>query len=232
MKPKLKLALTAALGLAFSPLAANAQFISVNVREQLTFGAFVGGSNNNVTNNGVVNATQVVTTGSPVAGPFSITYTPILGPGIVPLNTGTLNVATFFFSSPINPLNTFASLPFELKLDFDNNGSFDVIQNYTLATSPFTSGNGLTGINYSILPVQFFGNAMINALSYGYASVVSNNSGTLFDGSSTSSVIQFQFLANLVPVPEPSTYALFGVVALGAIVAFRRRSQKQASLMA
>jgi len=231
MKPRLKLALAAALGLAFPTLNANAQFISVNVREQLTFGAFVGGSNNSSTNNGVVDATQVVSTGTPVATPFRITYTPILTAGNVLLNTGTLTVATFDFVSPINPLNTFASLPFELTFDFDSNGIWDVIQNYVLTTSPFLAPNGLTGINYSILPVQFFGNATINALSYGFASVVSNSSGTLFDGSSTQSAIQFQFLSNLVPVPEPSTYALFGVVALAGIVAFRRRAQKQASLM-
>jgi hypothetical protein len=230
MKPRSKLALAAALGLAFSTLTANAQFISVNVREQLTFGAFTGGTNNSITNNGVVNATEVVSTGTSAANPFTITYTPILGASNVMLSTGTLNVANFTFTSPTSPVNTFASLPFELKLDFDNNGTFDVIQNYSLTTSRFTAPNGLTGINYAIIPVQFFGSAMFNSQNYGYASVVANGSGTLFDGNSTTSLIQFQFLAT--PVPEPSTYALFGVVALCGIVAFSRRSQKQASLMA
>ncbi len=54
--------------------------------------------------------------------------------------------------------------------------------------------------------------------------MVSNSVGTLFDGSNTQSGIQFQFLSTpLIPVPEPSTYALAGVMALGGIVVLRRR---------
>jgi hypothetical protein len=64
---------------------------------------------------------------------------------------------------------------------------------------------------------------VINGTNYSYASVVANSVGTLFDGSSTTADIQFQFRATATPVPEPSTYALFGVLALGGIIWLRRR---------
>ncbi|MBC7366182.1 MAG: PEP-CTERM sorting domain-containing protein [Undibacterium sp.] len=222
LRPKSKLLLAAALGLAFTAINAHAQLI-VNVRERATFTGFVGGTNNGVSNNGGVNLAETVTTGTPVATPFTIVYQPLTGPGNVTLNTGTLNTATFQFTSPVSPANFFSSVQVAIDTDFDNNGTYDLTQNYTLSLSPFTAPNGLSGVNYSIVPQQFFGSVSINGSSYGYASVVSNNSGTLFDGSSTTAAIQFQFLALATPVPEPSTYALFGVLALGGIVALRRR---------
>lgn len=221
-----KLLIVAALGLAFSGLAAHAQLV-VNVRQQATFGPFVGGSNNNVTNNGSINTTEVVTTGTPAASPFSITYNPLTGPSVVTLNTGTLNTTSLLFNSTLTPLNYFTSVGMTLRTDFDNNGVFDLTQAYTINLSPFTSPNGLTGVNYAIVPQQFFGSVLINGLVYGYASVVSNSIGTLFDGSSTTAAVQFQFLAT--PVPEPSTYALAGVLALGGIIALRRRAKSTRS---
>jgi MYXO-CTERM domain-containing protein len=113
--------------------------------------------------------------------------------------------------------------------DFDSNGVFDLTQNYTLNLSAFTAPNGFTGVSYVIVPQQFFGSVIINGTTYGYASVVSNNTGTLFDGSNTQAGIQFQFVAT--PVPEPSTYALAGVLALGGIVAYRRRRNSSSALV-
>jgi hypothetical protein len=224
-----KLAFAAAIVLAFSAVAAHAQLLVLNVREQATFGPTVGGSNTNVTNNGTFNTTEVITTGTPVGTPFSITYNPLTGPSTVALNTGTLNTATFVFNSTITPLSYFTSEGVVLGIDFDNNGTIDLVQNYTLNLSPFTAPNGLTGISYSIIPQQFFGSVLINGQTYGYASVVSNNTGTLFNGSSTTAAIQFQFLAT--PVPEPSTYALAGVLALGGIVVLRRRRHAPAVIV-
>lgn len=225
-----KIVLAATLGLAFSAMSAQAQLL-INLKESATFSNFVGGTNNNVTNNGStssggVNTSEVITTGTPVAAPFSITYNPLTSalPTNVTLNTGTLNTSTLVFNSTLTPLSTFSSLLETITYDFDNNGSVDLTQQYAINLSPFISPNGLTGINYSIVPVQFFGNVVINGLTYGYASVVSNSIGTLFDGSNTTAALQFQFLSTpLTPVPEPSTYALAGVMALGGIVAFRRR---------
>jgi hypothetical protein len=78
----------ATAGLALT-LSAQAQ-LNVNVREQATFGSFVGGVGNSVTNNGSINTIEVVTTGTPA---FDITYTPLFGPGgPIALGTGTLNV--------------------------------------------------------------------------------------------------------------------------------------------
>ena len=108
-----------------------------------------------------------------------------------------------------------------LNFDFDNNGSIDLTQNYTINLTPFTAPNGLTGINYSIIPQQFFGSVLINGQTYGYASAVANSSGGLFDGQNTTSTLQFQFVAT--PVPEPSTYAIAGVAALVGIAAVGRR---------
>ena len=230
MKLRSKFAIAAALGLAFSASIAHAQLLVVNVRSQATFGPFVGGTSNNVTNNGSINTTEVVSTGTSVSGPqFSITYNPIIGPNVLDLSTGTgtLNTGTFTFASPQTPLSYFTSVNLSRSLDFDSDGVFDVTQAYTLNLSPFTAPNGLTGVNYSIIPVQFFGTAMINGQTYTYASVVSGSTGTLFDGSSNTAAVQFQFIAT--PVPESSTFALAGVAALGGII-LRRRSSFRSKL--
>lgn len=222
MKLRSKFAIAAALGLAFSALAANAQLLVVNVRSQATFSGFVGGTNNNVSNNGAINGTEVITTGTPSGTPFTITYNPISGPSVLNLSTpDTLNTGTFNFSSPTSPLNYFTSLSLTRSIDFDNNGVFDVTNSFTLNLTPFSSPNGLTGVTYAIIPVQFFGTATINGQAYAYAEVVSGSTGTLFDGQNNTAAVQFQFIAT--PVPEPSTYALAGALALGGIVALRRR---------
>jgi hypothetical protein len=221
LRTRSKLAIAAALGLAFSALAAHAQVVNINLREQATFSAFVGGVPNSVTSNGTFNTTEVISTGTSNSIPFSITYTPLVGSSTVNLNTGTLNTATFGFTSPITPLNYFTTVAVQLNYDFNNDLITDLTQNYTIGLSPFTAPNGLTGVNYTIIPQLDFGTVMISGTQYSYASVVSNNAGTLFDGSSTTAAIQFQFLTT--PVPEPSTYALAGVLALGGIVVLRRR---------
>ncbi|AHF94634.1 hypothetical protein OPIT5_22400 [Opitutaceae bacterium TAV5] len=210
----------AAIGLVFSALAAHAQLI-VNLSQRVTFGPFVGGINNNVTNNGGIDTVEIITTGTPAANPFSITYNPLSGPSSVTFETGTLNTSTFEFESTLVPQSYFTTVGVAIEMDFDNDGIYDLTQNYTLALTPFTAPNGFTGVSYEIIPVEFFGSVTINGYTYGYASVVSNSVGTLFNGSSTTAAIQFQFLAT--PVPEPSTYALAGVAALLGIVAYRRR---------
>ncbi|MBC8009256.1 MAG: PEP-CTERM sorting domain-containing protein [Burkholderiales bacterium] len=220
LRPSSKFLFAASLGMAFTALSAHAQLF-VNVSQTATFGAFVGGANNAVSNNGSTNINQVITTGTPLASQFSITYDPLTGPSVVTLGTGTLNTTTFVFNSTITPQNYFSSVGVAIATDFDSNGSTDLVQNYTLTLAPFTAPNGFTGVAYEIIPVEFFGSVMINGTLYGYASVVSNSVGVLFDGSNTEAGIQFQFLAT--PVPEPSTYALAGVAALGGIVALRRR---------
>ena len=218
---RIKFLCAAGLGLALAA-AAHAQLL-VNVSQQATFGSPVGGTNNNVTNNGTFDTQEVVTTGLPLATPFSITYNPLIGPSTVTLVTGTLDTTSFVFHSPVSPSSYFSSISVTINTDFDHNGTIDLSQLYTINLSPFTSPNGFTGVAYSIVPVQYFGNVTINGLNYSYASVVANSSGTLFDGSSTTSSVQFQFNEASVPVPEPSTYALFGVLALAGIVLMRRR---------
>ena len=228
-----KIVIAAALGLAFTALAAHAQLLVVNVRSQATFGPFVGGTNNNVTNNGAINTTEVVSTGtSNTAAQFTITYNPIVGPAVLDLSSGsgTLNTGTYNFMSPQTPLNYFSSLGLTRSLDFDNDGIWDVTSNYHINLTPFTAPNGLTGVNYAIVPVEFFGSVMINGQAYSYASVVSGDSGTLFDGSNNTAAVQFQFIAT--PVPEASTYALASMLGLGGIVALRRRKAARKALAA
>jgi hypothetical protein len=226
LRPKSKLLLAAALGLAFTAVAAQAQLL-VNVSQRATFSNFVGGINNNVTNNGSTNINQVVTSGT-AGNPFTITYDPQTGPSLVQLNTGTLITTSLNFSSPIAPANFFTSAIVTIETDFDSNGSFDVTQQYTVSLNTFTAGNGFTGVQYGIVPVQLFGSVLINGTIYNYASVVANSAGVLFDSASTTSFVQFQF--NATPVPEPSTYALAGVVALGGIVALRRRRNSSSAI--
>lgn len=234
LRSKSKFVIAAALGFAFSGLAANAQLLLVDVRSQATFGPFVGGSNNSVSNNGAIDTVEVIRTGtSASASQFSVTYTPLIGPSALDLSagSGTLNTATFRFESPQSPVDFFSSLALVVSLDFDNNGTLDVTQNYSLNLTPFLAPNGLAGVNYAIVPVEFFGSAEVNGQTYTYASVVSGATGTLFDGSNNTADVQFQFITTAVP--EPSTYALAGMAALGGIVLLRRRKNtKQLSLAA
>ncbi len=233
LRSKSKLVIAAALGLACSTGIARAQLL-INLREQATFTSFVGGSPNTVTNNGSFNTTETLSTGTSAtpATPFWLTYTPITGPSTVTLGTGTLVTSSLSFNSPVNPVNYFTSVLETLNYDFDNNGSIDLTQNYTVGLSSMVSPAGLTGVNYSIIPATSFGSVVINGTNYNYASLVANSSGSLFDGSSTTSVIQFQFIAvPLTAVPEPSTYALAGALVLGGVVLLRRRRSIAASVV-
>jgi hypothetical protein len=218
-----KFAIAAALGLAFSALAANAQLLVLDVRSQATFGPFIGGAPNSVTNNGGIDMVEVISTGIPLSDPFTITYTPFVGAAVLDLSlgAGTLDTGTFLFDSPQAPASYFTSVGLVRSLDFDNDGIWDLTSSFTLNLSAFTAPNGLTGVNYSIVPSEFYGLVNINGDAYSYAAVVSGDQGTLFDGSNNIARVQFQFIAT--PVPEPSTYALFGVMALGGIVLARRR---------
>lgn len=220
LRPSSKLVLAAALGLSALAASASAQIL-VNVSQRATFGPFTGGINNNVTNNGTFNVNQVITTGTPLNSQFFITYDPLTGPSNVTLNFGTLNTTTFVFNAGNIPQDYFSSVGVMIETDFDSNGIIDLVQNYALNLSPFAAPNGLNGVNYSIVPTEFFGSVSFNGETYGYASAVANSVGTLFDGSNTQAAVQFQFIAN--PVPESSSFALAGVLALGGIVALRRR---------
>jgi len=226
-----KLVIAAALGLAFTAITAQAQLF-VNVNQWATFGPiFNGGINNNVTNPGSLNINQVVRTGTPLANRFSITYDPQTGPsGPIQLGTGTLVTTLFDFKMPNVPENYFSSVDVKIETDFDNDLAVDLVQNYTISLTPFTAPGGFRGVRYSIVPVNLFGDVTISGIKYDYASVVANDSGTLFNNQSTQAKIQFQF--NATPVPEPSSFAMFGVAALGGIVALRRRRSASASLPA
>jgi len=213
----------AAFALGATTGAVQAQLLPIDLHVQATFGPFVGGTNNFVTNNGGINSVSTITTGTPIINPFSITYQPLFGQTSVQLNTGTLNTGTFVWDSPTTPLDFFNTLAAELKFDFDGDLNWDLIQNYSISLTAFTSPNNLTGVSYAVVPHQSFGNVTIDGVEYAYASTVSNHGGTLFSGSNTSSAIQFQFMALNTPVPEPSTYAMGGLLALGGILAARRR---------
>lgn len=229
LPPTSKLVIAAALGLAFTAITSQAALI-VNVSQKATFSNFVGGLNNSVTNNGTFDINQVIKTGTPAANPYSITYDPATGPSVVTLGTGTLVTTFFNFQSVLVPLNYFTSLDVSIETDFDNNASIDLVQLYTIKLAPFSAPNGFTGVQYSIVPVNYFGNVTIGGNMYSYASVVANDSGILFNNQGTQGKIQFQFDAT--PVPEPSSFAMFGVAALGGIVALRRRRSASASLPA
>ena len=213
----------ATLGLAFAAVTAHAQ-LNINLNEQGIFGPAVGGSNFNVTNNGLFNTNEVITTGLPTLSPFKITYIPNSGPSAIILGVTNYNAAAFVFENTIGPTNYFTTLAAQINYDFDNDSIIDLTQAYSIALAPRALG-GFNGVSYTITPIQSFGSVTINGTLYSYASAVANASGTLLDSQSTIAAIQFQFIAS--PVPEPSTYALFGVAALGGITWLRRRRAQQ-----
>ncbi len=224
MKPRnlSPLVLAAGLGLVLSSTG-HAQFVTTNLYESETFGTPVGGTGTTVANNGVVNAITTVSTGTSSNPPaqFTIAEIPQIGTQTTALFTGTLTTMLITFTDPVSSTNYFTSIPMTINYDFGHSGSIDLVQNYILSLTPFIAG-GFTGVDYTIVPINNTGTVTINNLTYVYASAVANSSGALFDGSSTTAALQFQFLA--VAVPEPSTYALAGVLALGAIVLVRSRS--------
>ncbi len=112
------------------------------------------------------------------------------------------------FDSTISPTDYITSVSVIIETDFDN--------------------NGFSGIGSRILPREFSGPAFTRHLPFDYMAAANGDVGLVFDGVTAISDTQLEFLA--MPVPEPSTFALVAVLALGAIVTLRRH--RAASLSA
>lgn len=158
------------------------------------------------------------------------------------LLTNTLAAMPIVFNvGPATAFNTFsvldsdkisaASSPFasvDLKFDFNFVGGapvdFSIVYTYT---KTFENADLFS---YTLTPQIQSGNFAIAGFNYTYQIVGDGTSGTVGLGSAASvGQASLNMDISFTAVPEPSTYALFGVVALGGIVAYRRyRGQRTA----
>ena len=221
MNTKIKSVLAAASLLALSGATANAQLLLNSITS--TFYNVVPAGTASVVNGAANNQTSIAT-------PFtSSIFTIVTTPnnfGTVFSNGVTKNIDSWTLNRTPGSLTGLAT-DFDFKLDFDFAGGvavdFSAVYHVTLSqvTSSITS--------YSITPNgAMFGSFSIGSNNYSTIMLSNGLTGSLDASSSASNATAgFDLQVNLIAVPEPSTYALFGVVALLGMVAVRRfRSTK------
>jgi len=109
----------------------------------------------------------------------------------------------------------------DLQFDFDFQGGaatdFTIVYTYT---KTFENADFFS---YTLTPGVQSGAFMIDEFNYTYTIVGDGMSGSVGIGADASiGQSSLNMDISFTAVPEPSTYALFGVIALGGIVAFRR----------
>ena len=226
MNTKIKSVIAAASVLALSAISANAQLLLNH--SQGTFSNIVGAST--VTGSGLDLASTTIWTPSSPSEIFSVTSTnQNLGVNFGGANLGNaLKVDTWsldrFGSSTVGILTSF---DFTLKLDFGPiggpiAGGYDlaITERVTLSLSGSTLVYTLTQLSPSI------GIVNVGGTLYNFEIAADGTGGSLFASTgSTNGTTNINLV--FTAVPEPSTYALFGVVALMGVVAVRRfRSSK------
>ncbi len=228
MNTKIKSVIAAASVLALSALTANAQLNLLHT--QGSFTNIVGGSSA-VTGSGLDNGSPIVLWTPSPTEVFSVTSTNLnIGTDFAGANLGNaFKVDTWsldrFGASTAGILSSF---DFTLKLDFGALGG-PIAGGYDLAitervTISIGAGNVLVYSLNQLTPAV--GIVTIGGTSYNYTIAADGTGGSLF-ASSTATNGTTNINLVFTAVPEPSTYALFGVVALMGVVAVRRfRSSK------
>ncbi len=205
--------IAAALGLA-SVVAAHAQLVLNSVTP--TFLNVVPPSSGTI-----VNGASVQTFTSSVALPsFQLTSTQVTGPITFNLSNPAdyHTIDTLKIDKLSASLATFNSV--DLKFDFDFAGGLPVDLSITYTLTRLLENS--TQLTYSITPLITNGSFLIGAQAYQYTIIGDGLTGTVAVGGGTNGTANINMVIGITAVPEPSTYALFGVAALGGIVAVRR----------
>lgn len=170
----------------------------------------------------IVNGPAVQTFTSSAASPSilltnTLTSTPI---NFIVNSTTDFNTFSVIRSDKISSaLSTFSSVNLRFDFDFAGGAPIDFSILYTYAKT-FEDANIFS---YSITPQIQSGNFVIGANNYTYQIVGDGVTGTVALGNSSSiGQASLNMDISFTAVPEPSTYALFGVAALGGMVALRR----------
>jgi hypothetical protein len=241
----LRLFLAAATGLALTGLIAHAQLISGSSQ-----GAFINplpptgnvqvfnpssGTfstlSNFYTGNASPGSNSTSQTGVTFFGtlfsPLSLTLNPLAA-------TGPIGVGYFVYSNGNTVIGTTVdTIDFSLKLDFTASGG------PLINATPFTIKLDGGAAGPSFVDNQFtisnpgVGSFTLGATTYNYSFSFDTTSVIIPEaGSGLQSSAVDNLYITFTAVPEPSTYALSGVLALGGIVALRRFRRKGATLPA
>jgi len=244
MKPRnsIRILLAAATGLALTALSANAQLITGSSQGAFTnpvppagnvqyfspsvgtfgtlanfyTGTAIGGSNS-------TSQTGVTYFGT-LFSPLSLTLSPIG-------STGPIGVGYFVYSNGNTvPGTTVDTIDFSLKLDFTGSGGplinstpFNIKLDGGAAGAGFVD-NQFTVSNPGGGSFVMGGNSYNYVYSFDANSVIIPEAGSGLQSSSVNNL--YVTFTRGSPVPEPSTYALAGVMALGGITALRRLRRK------
>jgi len=239
-KPRLKLLLGAAIGLAFSGLVSHAQLITGSSQ-----GAFTNplppAGNVQVFNPSIGTFATLANfyTGTAIAGSNSTSQTgaTFFGTLFSPLNinlnplgsTGPIGVGYFVLSNGNTvPGTTVDTIDFSLRLDFSGIGGGPLIN-----STPFRLKLDGGPADGSFVDNQFTvsnpggGDFVVGGTTYNYSYSFDANSVIIPEaGSGLQSSSVNNLYVTFRAVPEPSTYALAGVMALGGITALRRLRRK------
>lgn len=214
-----KTLLTAVLGLALSAVAANAQLLLQTATGSFTAVTAADG----VAVNGGPNASSTFTTPNPDP---SVTIVSNIS---VPANynfSDTGLPSTELASWTIDKTGALAagyaaSFSYTIDLQFDG-GLLSLVYNVSAFRKDAVFGDQFS---YTITPPSD-GLFTVGGQNYIYSLSTNGLSGNVYTDD-PSPLVQFNAAIAFVPVPEPSTYALFGVGALGAIVGYRRMRNKK-----
>lgn len=216
MNTKIRSLLTAASLLALSAVTSHAQLLLQSTTS--TFFNVVGGSGVVVANGGPGNPSSITVGGSPFV--YRITT--------VPSNIGTnLIIGTpYVIDSWVMDLNGVdlstipSSFDFSMGFDFGPTAGIDAAALFHVALS--ASGPGI--LHYAVTPTGGTDGFYNNGVStFAYKIIADGVTGDIFgDPSGTASNGSAHINIRLSSVPEPSTYALFGAIALMGVVVFRR----------
>lgn len=204
-------------GLALVSVTANAQLLLLSAS-----GSFASMGDANISNGPAISTYQTPGLIPAVRISAETQSTPVM----VNANDFT-NVSTWTIqklSDDLSGIDT--NFNYTLDFDFAGGGLIDLSLQFDVAASAgVVAGNNV--YFYSITPGVFEGTINIDGQDYRYGVIQNGESGRVGVGGS-SGIVNFDVAVNFVPVPEPSTYALFGVGALGAIVGYRRLRAKKA----
>ena len=234
MNTKIKSVLAAASVLALSALAANAQLLLVSTNSTF-LNVQPASTNVNIINGGLNTVSSIEFSETGYNATFKLTATPqqVAGLNVLAPAGGNIFDNWKIDYTALGAQNALVN-SFDFAFDFDFQGgdpTTDLSLLFRVSLTYDLTDNGVPRINYttaSITPIKttFF----VDSVLYRYEVNATNGlSGSVVSGSGNSvGSGNLDIAFSKVVVPEPSTYALFGVVGLMGLVAVRRfRSSKK-----